>query len=151
MNNFRLLFLTILCVLFSCTKQEQKPTTHFTLLNSSKTNIDFKNVVRETEKFNFLNYSYIYNGGGVSVIDVNNDGLEDLFFTSNQSENKLYLNKGDLEFKDISKKAQITDPNGWTTGTTVVDINNDGWLDIYVCKSASINNHSKRRNKLYIN
>ena len=83
--------------------------TRFSLLSSSDTNIDFKNVVKENANFNFLNYTYIYNGAGVAVADINNDGLEDLFFTSNQGLNKLYLNQGDLEFKDITQKAKIAD------------------------------------------
>jgi hypothetical protein len=136
--------------IFSC-DQKEVPFTQFTLLSSDDTSIHFKNNVKENLYFNFLNYTYIYNGGGVAVGDINNDGLDDLFFTSNQESNKLYLNKGDFEFKDITKKANIADKNGWTTGTTMVDINNDGWLDIYVCKSGSLNNNAKRRNKLYIN
>ena len=149
-NNYCLLII-FLGLFFSCSKAIENPKTRFSLLNSGDTNIHFKNSIQETDGFNFLNYTYIYNGGGVAVLDVNNDGLEDLFFTSNQESNALYLNQGDFEFKDITKKAKVADPTGWTTGVTVVDINNDGWLDIYVCKSGSLNKHSKRRNKLFIN
>lgn len=123
----------------------------FTTIPSSHSNITFKNIVEETPDFNFLNYSYIYNGGGVAVGDINNDGLEDIYFTSNQNSNALYLNKGNFVFEDITKSSGVQDDNGWSTGVTMIDINNDGWLDIYVCKSASIKNRNARQNKLFIN
>lgn len=115
------------------------------------TGVDFRNVVEENLYFNFINYSYIYNGGGIAVGDINNDGLEDVYFTSNQQSNKLYLNKGDFKFEDITEKSGVSDAEGWATGTTMVDINNDGFLDIYVCKSGSLQDHDLRRNKLYVN
>ena len=137
----------------SCDKKENenKTNTLFTLLDNNLTNIHFKNTVKENLYFNFLNYPYIYNGGGVASGDINNDGLEDLYFTSNQNNNKLYLNKGGLKFKDITDKANVVDQKGWTTGVTMIDINNDGWLDIYVCKSGSLESHEERENKLFIN
>ncbi len=140
----------VLCVQCS-SKEDDKSTTLFNLIDGNKTNIHFKNTVKENLYFNFLNYAYIYNGGGVAVGDINNDGLEDVYFTSNQESNKLYLNLGDLEFKDITVKAQVSDEIGWTTGVTMIDINNDGWLDIYVCKSGSLKSHQNRKNKLFIN
>ncbi len=147
-------FIVILILIFSC-KSEDKISGEkeklFTLINSQQSNIDFKNEVKEDLYFNFLNYSYIYNGGGVAVGDINNDGLEDIYFTSNQNSNALYLNKGKFQFENITSKANVVDDNGWTTGVTMVDINNDGWLDIYVCKSGSLRNHNLRKNKLYIN
>ncbi len=123
----------------------------FTNIPSSHSHITFRNKVEETPDFNFLNYSYIYNGGGVAVGDINNDGLEDIYFTSNQNSNALYLNKGNFVFEDITKSSGVQDDNGWSTGVTMIDINNDGWLDIYVCKSASIKNRNARQNKLFIN
>ncbi len=155
----RLKFINFLCIttslifLFtSCNKTENNSSnTLFNLIDNEQTNIHFANVVKEDLYFNFLNYSYIYNGSGVAVGDINNDGLQDLYFTSNQGSNKLYLNKGDFEFQDITAKANVTDDKGWTTGVTMVDINNDGWLDMYVCKSGSLNSHDFRKNKLYIN
>ena len=148
--SIQLVFLLILCVQCS-TKKEEKSSSLFNLVNSKKTNIHFKNTVKENLYFNFLNYAYIYNGGGVAVGDINNDGLEDVYFTSNQESNRLYLNQGKLEFKDITVKAKVSDEMGWTTGVTMIDINNDGWLDIYVCKSGSLKSHENRKNKLFIN
>ena len=149
-NIFPLVIVLILC--FQCsTKKEKDSTTLFNLVDNNKTNIHFKNTVKESLYFNFLNYAYIYNGGGVAVGDINNDGLEDVYFTSNQESNRLYLNQGKLEFKDITVKAKVSDNIGWTTGVTMIDINNDGWLDIYVCKSGSLKSHQNRKNKLFIN
>lgn len=150
-----LFYLTILC--FNCSTEQKKPSfnndknIHFTSIPSSHSNISFTNKVTERLYFNFLNYSYIYNGGGVAIGDINNDGLEDIYFTSNQNSNKLYINKGDFIFEDITEKANVKDDDGWSTGVTMVDINNDGWLDIYVCKSGSLKNPKLRQNKLFIN
>lgn len=125
--------------------------TLFTLMDNERTNVHFKNSIQETTDFNVLKYYYAYNGGGVAVGDVNNDGLEDVYFTSNQQSNKLYLNKGDFKFEDITTSAKVEDANGWSTGTSMIDINNDGWMDIYVCKSASLDNSTLRANKLFVN
>jgi enediyne biosynthesis protein E4 len=142
----------VLCFCTSCTKTKQEEVkTLFSLVNKKQTNIRFSNNVTENLYFNFLNYPYVYNGGGVAVGDINNDGLEDIYFTSNQNSNKLYLNKGDFAFKDITNSAQVVDDKGWSTGVTMIDINNDGWLDIYVCKSGALESHELRKNKLYIN
>ena len=144
--------LSLLLFLSSCTKTKQEDVkTLFSLVNNNHTNIQFVNVVKENLYFNFLNYPYIYNGGGVAVGDINNDGLEDIYFTSNQESNKLYLNQDNFKFKDITESANVNDNQGWSTGATMIDINNDGWLDIYVCKSGSLDNHDKRKNKLFIN
>lgn len=123
----------------------------FTLVSNEETRVDFSNEVKETEELNFLNFGNIYNGGGVATADFNNDGLVDIFFTANQQSNKLYLNEGDFQFKDITNGSGIEDHEGWTTGVSVIDINNDGWLDIYICKSGELRDNSKRDNKLFIN
>ncbi len=145
------LVLVLFVLISSCSKNEKSIDTLYSLLESSKTNIHFKNNVKEDLYFNFLNYPYIYNGGGVAVGDINNDGLEDIYFTSNQESNQLYLNEGDFKFKDITIEANVSDKEGWTTGVTMIDINNDGWLDIYVCKSGALDSHQNRKNKLFIN
>ncbi|MDW3210507.1 MAG: VCBS repeat-containing protein [Reichenbachiella sp.] len=121
------------------------------LLSPSSTGIEFQNPIKENLYFNFINYSYIFNGGGVAAGDINNDGLIDLYFTANQQENKLYLNKGNLKFEDITSSANLSDKIGWSSGVTMLDVNNDGWLDIYVCKSGSLADKQLRANKLYIN
>lgn len=123
----------------------------FTKIDHNHSKVLFKNDVEEQLSFNFLNYPYIYNGGGVAVIDFNNDGLEDIYFTSNQNSNKLYLNKGNLVFEDVTHKANVRDNDGWTTGVTIVDINQDNWPDIYVCKSGELRNSNNRKNKLFVN
>ena len=117
---------------------------------SNKTGITFKNILSETEEFNILTYGYIYNGGGVSVGDINNDGLQDLYFTGSMVGSRLYLNKGDFEFEEIAQKAGVFAEGLWNTGTTMADVNADGLLDIYVCRSAAIDDF-KRKNLLFIN
>lgn len=153
MKNLFNYILILTFTMIGCDRKDSAPKseTLFSTISSELTGIHFKNIVKENLYFNFLNYTYIYNGGGVAAGDINNDGLIDLYFTSNQQSNKLYLNKGDFRFKDITNKANVRDGNGWTTGVTMVDINNDGYLDIYVSKSGSLNNDHLRRNKLYIN
>lgn len=123
----------------------------FRRLKTDRTGINFQNTIVETEAHNILTYSYMYNGGGVAVGDINNDGLPDLFFTSNQGANALYLNLGDMRFQDISESSGIAASGGWHAGVNMVDINEDGWLDIYVCRSGPGDNSELRKNLLYIN
>ncbi|MGZ3943632.1 MAG: FG-GAP repeat domain-containing protein, partial [Mucilaginibacter sp.] len=99
----------------------------FQLMPSSSTGITFDNQVTEDGEFNVFNYRNFYNGGGVAIGDVNNDGKPDIFFTSNQGENKLYINKGNWKFEDVSAKAGVLGYKRWHTGVTMVDINGDGW------------------------
>ena len=145
-------FLIISCFVFilSCKKQED---TLFESLPASQTGIDFVNRSLEKPDFNIFNYRNFYNGGGVAIGDVNNDGFADIFVTSNFEENKLYLNKGKTEgssfqFEDITIKAGITGKKFWSTGVTFADVNADGLMDIYVCNSGS---RDQRGNQLYIN
>jgi len=137
----------ISCVglLFSCAKTED---TLFESLPSSVTGIDFVNRSLERKDFNIFNYRNFYNGGGVAIGDINNDGLSDIFVTSNFEDNKLYLNKGKMTFEDITTKAGITGKKFWSTGVTFADVNGDGLMDIYVCNSGS---RDQRGNQLYIN
>ncbi|MGI4728336.1 MAG: VCBS repeat-containing protein [Janthinobacterium lividum] len=127
--------------------------TLFQILPSAQTNIHFSNAISENESLNVLSYEYFYNGGGIAVGDINNDGLEDLFFTANMKPNKLYLNQGNLKFKDITAQANPElggRTNGWKTGVTMADVNGDGLLDIYICYSGKADADT-RRNQLFIN
>ncbi len=132
-------------------EESEKQEPIFTLLFPDKTHVDFQNVINEGLNTNVLMYEYFYNGGGVAVGDVNGDGLEDLYFTSNMQQNKLYLNKNKMQFQDITTQAGVAGREGpWKTGTTMVDINADGKLDIYVCHSGNLQ-PEKKANELFIN
>lgn len=122
----------------------------FQLLGQNETGIDFVNEVVDEENFNILTYRNFYNGGGVAIGDINNDSLPDLFFTANQKKNRLYLNKGNLHFEDITGKAGVGGTMTWSTGVTMADVNGDGLLDIYVCNSGDVEGRNKK-NELYIN
>ncbi|HUP14412.1 MAG TPA: VCBS repeat-containing protein, partial [Niastella sp.] len=146
MKRFFQLF-QIAILLFSC-KQKPAITPLFQLQES--TGITFSNTVQNTKDFNIFSYRNFYNGGGVAIGDINNDGLADVFFTANMSSNKLYLNKGNWQFEDITTQAGFKHTGKWGTGVVMVDLNSDGWLDIYVCNAgyqAGISNE----NELYIN
>src|SRR5574343_1968550 len=136
----------IVGLLVSCKSKQSE-----TLFEEVKTNIQFSNKLAESDEFNVFKYRNFYNGGGVATGDLNNDGLPEIFFTANQSSNKLYLNKGNFEFEDITEKAGIVYNGEWSTGVVFVDINSDGWLDIYVCNAGNMLQKEKRKNKLYIN
>jgi hypothetical protein len=140
----------ILCVfLISCADSEVKKP-QFELLNAATTGINFSNDLVSTDTFNVYRYRNFYNGGGVAIGDINNDGLQDVFLTSNLNENKLYLNKGKFTFEDISKTANIGGSKAWSTGVSMVDINADSFLDIYVCNSGDVAGDNKQ-NELFIN
>lgn len=147
----------IIFVFFSCEEKNKTTSTSkiatnplFKLLSSAETGIDFANQVKEDTTFNILNYLYFYNGGGVSIGDINNDGLPDIYLTANRLANKLYLNKGNLQFEDITEKAGVAGSIGWTTGTSMADVNGDGWLDIYVCNVSGLLG-LEAKNQLFIN
>lgn len=142
-------FLRFICLLFlfaSCKSPHQNPL--FTLMTN--TGIDFNNEVHDQQINNSFLFRNFYNGGGVAIGDINNDGLPDILFTSNMGENKLYLNKGDFKFDDITPNSGFVQDSMWSTGVVFVDINNDGWLDIFICNSGNMQS-GNRINKLYIN
>ncbi len=122
----------------------------FELLDESTTGIDFSNMLGYDHEFNVYKYRNFYNGGGVAIGDINNDGLPDIYFTSNQEQNKLYLNLGDFKFEDITEKAKVGGTKPWSTGVSMVDINGDGYMDIYVCNSGDLKGENKQ-NELFIN
>jgi hypothetical protein len=122
----------------------------FTLIPRNESRIDFANNLTYTEDFNPYTFRNFFNGGGVAIGDINNDGLPDLFFCSNQQSNKLYLNKGNFVFEDITQKAGVASESVWSTGVTLADVNGDGYVDIYVCKSGDLKGKN-RSNQLFIN
>ena len=140
------IYLVLLIILVSSCQQNEKKL--FSKINSNYTGINFENKLTETHKFNYFTFPYMYLGGGVSVGDINNDGLDDIFFTGNMVSNRLYLNKGNLKFEDISESAGVLGDERWYTGTTFVDINQDGYLDIYCSVGGKKGPHN---NVLYIN
>jgi hypothetical protein len=142
-----LLLIGLLYTLTGCRQPHDKL---FTRISSSSSNINFRNTLVEDEEFNVLSYIYFYNGGGVAIGDINNDGLPDILFTGNMVRNRLFLNKGNFKFEDITDKSGIAEKQGWCTGATMVDINGDGKLDIYICRSAD-GDVTRRQNLLFIN
>ncbi len=160
MLKFATALLFVLVLLSSCAgkKEEGKRIKKsaenqlFVRLSPEETGIRFRNDLTENvnTRENVLSYQYFFNGGGVAIGDINNDGLEDIFFTGNQVPNRLYLNRGHMKFEDISEKAGIKKKH-WSTGVTMADVNDDGWLDIYVCQAGPAGDARKRENLLYIN
>lgn len=150
--------LLIVCatLFISCEKNKKREAQQsgkpplFELLSKEKTNIDFVNEIENQLDFNILTFRNYYNGGGVGIGDINNDGLNDIYFTANMGSNKLYLNKGNLQFQDITEKAGVAGTKYWSTGVSMADVNADGYLDIYVCNSGD-RKDSDRENELFIN
>lgn len=150
----RLCLLALICFLFySCGQVEDQASrqpTLFKLLSKDQTGVDFVNLLEYTEQLNTYTYKNFYSGGGVGLGDFNNDGLIDIFFSGNLVPNKLYLNKGNLRFEDISESSGVCNKGVWTTGVSIADVNADGLLDIYLCKSGPPGG-SRRYNELFIN
>ena len=151
--------LSLVCILTSACEDEKSNDSNVTLnqpifekIDTEFSGIQFQNTIQENieTKENLFNYDYFYNGAGVGIIDFNNDGLQDIFFCGNQVENKLYKNLGDFKFEDVSNAANINTNKNWSNGVSVVDINNDGWQDIYVSQGGPYQ-REKRSNLLYIN
>jgi hypothetical protein len=137
-------------LIVACQSNDVNSDKLFSSIPSDQTGITFSNDLKHTESFNAYLYKNFYNGGGVAVGDVNNDGFADIYFCGNQKDNKLYLNQGELQFKDITKSAHVASRNVWSSGASMVDVNGDGWLDIYVCKSGNPEGEN-RNNELFIN
>ncbi|WP_343328677.1 VCBS repeat-containing protein [Polaribacter staleyi] len=136
-------------ILFSCQKEIiETSRTKFSEVLNTDSGINFSNNIIESDTLNYFTFPYMYLGGGVAIGDINNDGLSDIYFTGNMSKNKLYLNKGNMEFEDITESANVSGDNRWYTGVTMVDINSDGWLDIYVSVSGI---SGTTENQLFIN
>jgi hypothetical protein len=142
------IYMIALGFVFGCSKKEKA--TLFSYVEKTHSNVDFINQLHPNNDLNILDYLYYYNGGGVTVGDINNDDLVDVFFTANQGKNKLYLNKGNFVFEDISEKAGVSGNSDWNTGTIMADVNGDGLLDIYVCAVVGTNG-LKGANELFIN
>src|SRR5579871_2343663 len=145
LNNFW--FILIIVILLSACSNKK---TLFQQISSDQSGIHFNNRIIENDSINPLDMTNIYNGGGVGIGDFNNDGLQDIYFTGNLVSNKLYLNQGGFKFQDITDQAGVSGDGKWCRGVSVIDINNDGWMDIYVCATIK-NNPEQRRNLLYIN
>lgn len=139
-------------LILGCSREpaDQPTNTLFTLLPAQQTGIDFVNRITYTEAYNPYTFRNFFNGGGVGMGDINNDGLIDLFFCGNLENNRLYLNKGNFQFEDITDKAGVASPGVWTSGVSMADVNGDGWLDIYLCKSGDPSGEN-RHNELFIN
>ena len=146
MNKFFFYFHSII-ILISCSEKEIKL---FEEISPKESGIDFENNLFFKQDFNIFTYRNYYNGGGVGLGDINNDGLLDIYFTSNLNQNKLYLNKGNFQFEDITETAKVGGTKSWSTGVSIVDINSDGFLDIYVSNSGDIRGDNKQ-NELFIN
>jgi len=145
---FYFCFVSFVSLFFGSCKNDS--TTLFTLLDKNSTGVNFRNIFLDDGTLNLDNYIYFYNGGGVAVGDINNDNLQDILFTGNMVKNRLFLNKGNFQFEDITASSGVAEKQGWCTGATMVDINGDGKLDIYICRSAD-GNPARRENLLFIN
>jgi hypothetical protein len=144
------MLLAAVIMLAACNHAQQKVTTLFEMMPEDSTHIAFINQLHYDDQFNVFTYRNFYNGGGVALGDINNDGLVDIFFTANMLPNRLYLNKGNFQFEDITEKAGINKKGKWSTGVSMADVNGDGLLDIYICNSGDLKNDNKE-NELYIN
>ncbi len=150
MIKYKIIIILGIILFCSCTQQKLQQGEVFHKMSSEITKVGFQNTLIPTEELNILDYLYFYNGAGVAVGDVNNDGLVDVFFTANQGKNKLYLNTGDFQFKDVTEQAGISGTSDWNTGAVMADVNGDGFLDIYVCAVVGLRG-LKGKNELFIN
>ena len=145
-----IIFYLIILFLASCQNEIPTRQKRFKKLTPTETGIDFRNDLAFDNEFNIYTYRNFYNGGGIGVGDFNNDGFEDIYFTSNQKENQLFLNQQNFKFKNITQSANVGGKQKWSTGVAIADVNGDGWLDIYVCNSGDVKGDNKQ-NELFIN
>ncbi|UII19527.1 VCBS repeat-containing protein [Fulvivirga ligni] len=150
MNIKNYLFAILVFIIICSCQEKDEPSAQFELLTEDYTGVNFSNDLTESTQLNIFSYLYFYNGGGIAAGDLNGDGLHDLYFTANQINNKLYLNKGNFKFQDITELAHVEGKKGWTTGVTMADVNADGKLDIYVSQLGDFQN-IRGKNQLYIN
>jgi hypothetical protein len=148
MRKLILQWAALLCLQGSIAQQPATP--FFKSVPNNESGINFANILKESPTLNIITYEYFYNGGGVGLGDFNNDGLTDIYFSGNMQPARLYLNKGNWKFEDITAKAGVGGKRGWKTGVSIADVNGDGFLDIYLCYSGPLD-RSQRTNELYIN
>lgn len=150
--NFQKYFLLLILLTAACTEKIKKTEGPlFELVDPEKSGVKFENKLQEYSEEHIFNFNYLYNGAGVAIGDINSDGLQDIYFTANRAKDKLYLNKGNFKFEDISESSGISAFSGWRSGVAMADVNADGWLDIYVCRGGFKNDPVKNANLLFIN
>ena len=137
-------------LLMICALAQTPRKTMFRPVPAAESGVNFTNTLRESPVLNIITYEYYYNGGGVGLGDFNNDGLTDIYFSANMQPGKLYINKGNMKFEDITAKAGVSAKRGWKTGVSIADVNGDGFQDIYLCLSGPVD-RERRTNQLYIN
>src|SRR6266850_1471681 len=143
-------FIGLALLFTACREKEGGSPTLFSKIPSEHSKLFFRNDLVYDAKFNIYTYRNFYNGGGVALGDINNDGLIDIYLSANQGPNKLYINKGNFVFEDITDKSGVAGTRAWSTGVSMADVNGDGWLDIYVCNSGDVKGDD-RQNELFIN
>jgi hypothetical protein len=156
---YRIYLLFIVLAIISCSENPSEKNNKltdealplFTKVPSKSSEITFMKNTKQPYDFNFMNYMYIYTGAGLATGDIDHDGLEDVYLVSNSGPNKLYKNQGDFTFEDITGSSKTEDKTGFSTGVSMLDIYNDGWLDLYVCKAGSLKDTDGRRNLLFVN
>ena len=148
---YQLIFFWLFLLTACSNNSKVDPHFHFTKMPAAETGIAFNNYISEDDSINVFTNEYMYNGAGVGIGDFNNDGLQDVFFCGSMVSSKLYINKGNLSFEDITEKAGVAArTDGWKTGVTLADVNADGWLDIFVCGVGNYKSY-KGYNQLFIN